>query len=497
MDPLAIGIPVGALVVAPDEKCVGLRRARGQLRSSRTTRNQDHTPRNRAGIPDFDPTEGLPVRRWEQTTVRISQDASTETTVENSRDPATSQDGIFSFPPLPLPSFFGQISTHNQELLRRSRLGNVDAKLSIWDPKTNSYIAGIELERRELARKAALNNPKLSSSNLNLADENTHPLDDDDDKQDDEADDLLDADGLPEKRRKTTSGSNERIIEVKKWVQVPLAVAEKMPEPKYLADRRPGMESLYKGAYKATNGFGTLGDMVSAAMSGGNTGYDLGEAPGTLAGGTGSANANSGLGQSQLDGGSTPVRKNIPPRRKKKGGPGRRPKNWKPPTDPNTAPTTENTTTENTTGATTGDGGDTTMKDTPAASGERIDTTNTGPAVQSEANNQDEEGEGEGEGSSESEGEGSEEGEIAPANDVPETETQAEPVVEPVVDEPERAPETQEEVMEVVEEVVTSVDAAPVEEAAVETKEDVASNVEMDVLGALEAALDKEAGESV
>ncbi|OAL18637.1 hypothetical protein AYO20_11730 [Fonsecaea nubica] len=77
------------------------------------------------------------------------------------------------------------------------------------------------------------------------------------------------------KRRKATSGSNERYLEVNRWVQVPAAVAERMPEPKYLAGRRRGMESLYKGAYKAANGFGSLADIVAPAMSNGTTGYDL------------------------------------------------------------------------------------------------------------------------------------------------------------------------------------------------------------------------------
>ncbi|KIW67212.1 hypothetical protein PV04_06479 [Phialophora macrospora] len=467
------------------------------LRSSRTTRNQEHAPRNRAGVPDFDPTEGLPVRRWERQTVRINQDASADAGESNAQ--ADDKDSDFPWPEQPLPSFFSQLPPHNQELLRRARMGNVNAKLSIWDPKTNSYIPGIELERREAARKAALNKPKHPSA---LNPDETQPLEDDDDKQDDDPDDLLDAEGLPEKRRKTESGSSERIIEFKKWVQIPLAVAEKMPEPKYLADRRPGMESLYKGAYKATNGFGTLGDMVASAMSGGTTGYDHGDGSGGLASGSGSGTLNGGADGTNMDGAATPARKNIPPRRKKKGGPGRRPKNWKPPTDPNAPPATEATTAENAADATNGDGRDTTVEDTPAASGERIDTTDQGPAVQSEANNQDGEGDGDGDGSgSDSEGEGSEEGEIAPANApvqedlagnvVPET------VMETAVAQPERSPEEKEEEKQSVEGVVVADVEMPeaIAEKEAEKTEDPAS-MELDVLGALEAAVDREAGES-
>ncbi|OCT51642.1 hypothetical protein CLCR_08211 [Cladophialophora carrionii] len=495
---------------------VGLRLPREQLRSSRSTRNQDHTPRNRGGVPDFDPTEGLPVRRWERQTVRVNQDVSADASESNAQ--ANDKDSDFPWPEQPLPSFFSQLAPHNQELLRRARMGNVNAKLSVWDPKTNSYIPGIELERREAARKMALNKPKHTSI---INPDETHPLEDDDDKPDDDADDLLDAEGLPEKRRKTASGSAERVIEVKKWVQVPLAVAEKMPEPKYLADRRPGMESLYKGAYKATNGFGTLGDMGAAATSGATTGYDLGDPTSALAGGSGSGPLNGGADGANVDGTATPARKNIPPRRKKKGGPGRRPKNWKPPTDPNAPPSNENTTAD-----TAGDGRDTVVDDMPAATGEPIDPTGEGPAVQREANSQDGEGEGEGDGEgdgdgdgdgsgSESEGEGSEEGEIAPAN-APVQENLAgnvvpapAPVVETVVEtaaavvvEPEHAPEKEEEEEEEEKQGAEDVVVADVETHEVATEkdaektEDVATGLEVDVLGALEAAVDKEAGQS-
>ncbi|EXJ58652.1 hypothetical protein A1O7_06080 [Cladophialophora yegresii CBS 114405] len=382
-------------------------------------------------------------------------------------------------------------------------MGNVNAKLSIWDPKTNSYIPGIELERREAARKMALNKPKHTS---NTHPDETQPLEDDDDKQDDDPDDLLDAEGLPEKRRKTASGSAERVIEFKKWVQVPLAVAEKMPEPKYLADRRPGMESLYKGAYKATNGFGTLGDMSAGAASGGTTGYDLGDPTNALAGGSGSGTLNGGADGANIDGTATPVRKNIPPRRKKKGGPGRRPKNWKPPTDPNAPPATETTTAETAAGASTTDGRDTTMEHTSAVSGERTGNADQGPAAQSEANNQDIEGDGEGEGDgsgSESEGEGSEEGEIAPPANAPVQEDLAgnvvpETVVETVTAmvEPELATEKEEEKQGADDVVVADVETREVATEKETEKAEAAMNLEVDVLGALEAALDKEAGQN-
>jgi hypothetical protein len=134
------------------------------------------------------------------------------------------------------------------------------------------------------------------------------------DNHDGEDEDLLEADEMLEKRRKTGSSTEGRFFEIKKWVPIPQAIAEKMPEPKYLADRRPGMQSLYGGAYKATNGYGTLGPMPAAGA--GSTGYDLGD-------GAGLGNA-SGLTSAAP---ATPVRRNMPPIRKskkRKGGPGRR-----------------------------------------------------------------------------------------------------------------------------------------------------------------------------
>ncbi|KIX92212.1 uncharacterized protein Z520_12093 [Fonsecaea multimorphosa CBS 102226] len=383
-----------------------------QLRSSRSTRNQDNnpTPRNRAGLADFDVTEGLPVQRYERRSVTINQDASADQADGNNQS-AENNDSNNTWAELPLPSFWPQLSPVNQELVRRARAPNPNAKLSIWDRKTSSWIPGIELERREAARKAQLNKAKHSSA----ANVDAMNVDDEEDKNDEDNDDLMDVEGLaPDaKRRKATSGSNERVFEVKRWERVPVAVAEKMPEPKYLADRRPGMESLYKGAYKATNGFGTIGDAVAAAMSGGATGFDLGDGAGLgnasaiLAPGSGS-----GVHNPQADGTSTPVRKNMPPRRKKKklGGPGRKPKNPNP--EPAAAAAISAAATEDTAAASTV--GDVTMRNTPETAVEGADNANGTPAIQGDALMQDADGEGSG---SESEGEGSEEGEISAAID--------------------------------------------------------------------------------
>ncbi|KIW91437.1 uncharacterized protein Z519_08333 [Cladophialophora bantiana CBS 173.52] len=522
------------------------------LRSSRSTRNQEHnpTPRNRAGLPDFDVTEGLPVRRWERVSVKISQDAPADQADGNDQS-TENNDGNFPWTEHPLPSYWPLLPPHNQEMVRRARMGNTNAKLSVWDPKTESYIPGIELERREAARKAQLSKSKHThTSNVDAIN-----VDDEEDKNEEDNDDLMDVDGLgPDpKRRKATHGSNERVFEIKKWVQIPAAVAEKMPEPKYLADRRPGMESLYKGAYKATNGFGTLGDMtagdmVVAVMTGRTTGYDLGDgsglgnAAGILAPGSGP-----GAHTAQPDGTATPVRKNMPPRRKKKkiGGPGRKPKNPNP--EPSAAATAsaatttvfENAAADDAAAASTVDG-DVTMRNTPETAGEGAENADgTTPAlIEGEASTQ---AYAEGSGS-ESDGEGSEEGEIAsvvvaaaaapataPADAAAQEFILSKAVQDAATAEAGGAPEEEKDKKEEEEAVVPAVAAAGVSLGAVdpdlETGVDADTDAnavppsvppsappsapvieqeankkqhegeEIDVLGALEAAVDKEAGE--
>lgn len=126
-------------------------------------------------------------------------------------------------------------------------------------------------------------------------------------------------DGLKKgkKRKQPPIVLQDRTFEVKKWVQVPMDKADKMPEPKYLADRRTGMPNYYnqsaQGAWAHAQGYG------GAADGGAGPGYDLGD-------GTGLGNALGGPGPNA--GGDTPVRRNMPPRPKpkKKGGPGRKKK---------------------------------------------------------------------------------------------------------------------------------------------------------------------------
>ena len=60
-----------------------------QLRSSRSNRHlQQDTPqgRTRGGVVDHDPTEGLPVRRWEMIEVTVNQEPKEEGKDEDSRN---------------------------------------------------------------------------------------------------------------------------------------------------------------------------------------------------------------------------------------------------------------------------------------------------------------------------------------------------------------------------------------------------------------------------
>jgi len=248
-------------------------------------------------------------------------------------------------------------------------MGNTNPKLPTWDRKTESWVYSNDADTRNsrLKSKHLSNNPDT-------------PVSHDEEENDDDNDDLLDADGMPQKRRKTNLGLQERIFETKKWSQIAPAVAEKLPEPTYLSPRRPGMESLYGGAYKATNGFGLLG--IHPGSGSGAIGYDLGD-------GSGLGNAAGVLGITSTPQESAPPRKNMPPKRKKKkiGGPGRKKTNPNP------------------TGNATGTGSeDVTMTDTPTGENEQPTTANS-----QTGENQIDEAEGSG---SESEGEGSEEGEI-------------------------------------------------------------------------------------
>lgn len=176
-------------------------------------------------------------------------------------------------------------------------------KPSVWDNRSESWIPAHVWEAR---------NPGLKSRHLMNLDAESPTHHDNEDEDEDEEDGI----GLPgNKKRKLGTGPEERTFVAKKWVKIPAAQAEQMGEKKYLADRRPGMESLYGGAYKSTNGYGAIG--VIGTSSTGMTGFDLGD-------GSGLGNALGGMSNGNAPV-QTPVRKNMPPKRKKKkGGPGRK-----------------------------------------------------------------------------------------------------------------------------------------------------------------------------
>ncbi|EXJ82020.1 hypothetical protein A1O1_08088 [Capronia coronata CBS 617.96] len=247
--------------------------------------------------------------------------------------------------------------------------------MSEWDRKTEEWIPAREIEARNARLKAQHTSGVPESPNSHEEDDN-----------EDDNDDLFDADGMPTKRRRTNLGPPERVLEIKKWTPIDPAIAETLPEPKYLADRRPGMESLYGGAYKATNGFGTLG--INAGIMSAAVGFDLGD-------GSGLGNASGVLGSTSTapEPAPAPVRRNMPPRRKKKklGGPGRRKANPTPAGENNPAIAT----------------GDITMTHTSEGD-------NTQSATHTGETDTHSQGEADGSGS-ESEGEGSEEGEIEDA----------------------------------------------------------------------------------
>ncbi|RMZ89336.1 hypothetical protein DV736_g3430, partial [Chaetothyriales sp. CBS 134916] len=268
------------------------------LRSSRHTRNAEHnTPaRNRAGVIDYDPTDGLPVRKYILETVRVNQDTAAAGLDDLDPDRAgksvlDKDDGTYyPWPDLPLPSFFDQLPLHNQELIRRARRGDRGAKLSVWDPKSKGDGGEGDWVKWEKARGLGLVGTVMKTVNGGVA-----------------------------KKRKVEANvpaqSEERIFEVRRWIAVPVDKADKMSDPKYLADTRPGMSNIYTNVevLKQASGYGAPITTMNEY-----SGFDLGDGSGL-----GSA---LGGGPAALDE-ATPARRNMPPKRKKKkklGGPGRR-----------------------------------------------------------------------------------------------------------------------------------------------------------------------------
>jgi hypothetical protein len=355
---------------------------------------------------------------------------------------------------LPLPSFFDQLPAHNQELIRRARRGNRDAKHSVWDRKSGEWV------KYEKAKSMGLVGSVMKSRHLMNVDAGEGDGEDEDEGDEEDEDEERDGDedmldggvvsAVPKKRKVAIPGE-DRIFEVRRWVAVPADKADKIPEPKYLADRRPGMSSLYMNAevLKQASGYGA--PVTVPAYSG----IDLGDGSGL----------GSAIGAGQAPGEPTPVRRNMPPKRKKKklGGPGRR--KAVPVEVQQNATNIEN----------------------KEGDGEQRPTQDDD--VKKEGEGQDEADGDEGSGD-DSEGEGSEEGEVA--EEVPGLEQAAVP--QPDLGEamegvttvpPEVVPaDTQEEPKEPAQDIVP--DAAP---QAAEPEQQAG---ETDLLGGLEAALEKQ-----
>ena len=283
---------------------------------------------------------------------------------------------------------------------------------------------------------------------------------DDDAEEDDEDEEMTDGlvPGVAAKKRKVATSSvpgEDRTFEVRRWVAVPAEKADKMTEPKYLADRRPGMPSLYTNAavLKQASGYGAPITAVNE-----HSGIDLGDGSGL-----GSALG----GAAAAPGEATPVRKNMPPKRKKKklGGPGRR----------KAVPV------EATEQAATVEPKEGEIAEKQLADGEKKEGDIDGDG---------DEGSGD-----ESEGEGSEEGEVneepAPPAPVPEVTVEAvmeDAPVAPTVPSVSPAPDTP---------PASAVEEKPVEAVTEEVSVAPASSPgkqegETDLLGGLEAALEKQ-----
>lgn len=317
------------------------------LQRSRATRNQDAATRSRQGQAiDLDPTDGLPVQKYTLMKVTLNQDASADPTATNTKSTNSAEWAAqfntpqFPWSEPPVPSFQKELPIWNQEMIRRARAGNTNAKLSVWDRKNNCWMSAAEAEKKATPLKSLhLNNLDASAdTNGKLANgdadspksvEDSDAADSSNESNKSADEDEEDADeGAPfktssTKRRKLANRLNgpdeTRLIEVKKWVQLPSTVADRTPDRSFLAARRPGMPPLYNPEYA----YKVFGQYSSSSAIGGTAGYDLGE-------GGGLSSATAAIGGGADAGANAPARKNIPPRRKKKklGGPGRKPKNW-------------------------------------------------------------------------------------------------------------------------------------------------------------------------
>ena len=109
-------------------------------------------------------------------------------------------------------------------------MGNTRAKPAIYNSTTGTYTTAPPAGTTSIALKS-----KHIASTEPIAD--VEMLDED----------VPEPETIPQK----PGHDEERTFTVRKWTLVPVAIADKRPEPKYLADRRPGLQSLY--GHAATN----------------------------------------------------------------------------------------------------------------------------------------------------------------------------------------------------------------------------------------------------
>jgi hypothetical protein len=193
-------------------------------------------------------------------------------------------------------------------------MGNTRVRPAIYNPATGTYTAAPAPNTTTLKSKHLVNTNIPAAAGAIT----TPPADVDMLDEDPEAD--ITAQPKP-------TLDEDRTFTVRKWVLVPAAEADQRPEPKYLADRRPGLKNIYgygqasntntATANVSSNG-ATLGAVVNAAGEEiSSTGLELSTVGGI---GTG-VSASAPIAEPPRRRGPPP-----PPKRKKKGGLGRKKK---------------------------------------------------------------------------------------------------------------------------------------------------------------------------
>ena len=278
-----------------------------QFRSSRSNRHLQHenTPRGRVGgVIDHDPTEGLPVKKWARTEVTVKQ---VERDDEDDSKAGAANDNNTIWRELPLPKDFHLLPPHSQvsndlptlckfpipniptqELLRRARQINKNPTISVFNPKTGLYTRPLE-----------------PSSGNKLATATSPAADPDIEMNDDDLDNAK------------PTADEDRTFLVRRWAPLPAAIADRKAEPKFLADRRPGLPPLYGQGANMTVAYNAQQYGAATTQTNGEmAGLDLGDGNGL-----GSAITSAAPPEPQRKRPPPP-----PPKRKKKGPFGRRKK---------------------------------------------------------------------------------------------------------------------------------------------------------------------------